>query len=37
MTHGEYEWDDAKAATNLAKHGIPFALAARACEDPRAV
>jgi uncharacterized DUF497 family protein len=24
-----FEWDDAKAASNLAKHGVPFAFAAR--------
>jgi uncharacterized DUF497 family protein len=30
----EYEWDEAKAAANLAKHGISFVAAARALEDP---
>jgi uncharacterized DUF497 family protein len=32
-----YEWNDAKAATNLAKHGVSFEEAASALEDPRAV
>jgi uncharacterized DUF497 family protein len=30
----EYEWDEAKAASNLAKHGISFTAAARALDDP---
>ena len=33
----EYEWDDAKAAASLAKHGISFTAAARALEDPRKI
>jgi uncharacterized DUF497 family protein len=34
----EYEWDEAKAASNLAKHGISFTAAARALEDdPRKI
>jgi uncharacterized DUF497 family protein len=33
----EYEWDEAKAAANLAKHGISFTAAARALEDPRKI
>jgi uncharacterized DUF497 family protein len=33
----EYEWDEAKAAINLAKHGISFTAAARALEDPRKI
>jgi uncharacterized DUF497 family protein len=32
-----YEWDVAKAAANLAKHGVRFADAAIALEDPRAL
>jgi uncharacterized DUF497 family protein len=28
-----FEWDDAKAASNLAKHGVPFAFAARVVLD----
>ncbi len=30
----EFEWDENKAADNLAKHGIPFAYAARIFLDP---
>jgi uncharacterized protein len=30
----EYEWDEAKAAANFAKHGVSFSAAARALEDP---
>jgi uncharacterized DUF497 family protein len=30
----EYEWDEAKAASNLVKHGVSFTAAARALEDP---
>jgi uncharacterized DUF497 family protein len=34
----EYEWDEAKGATNFAKHGISFTAAARALEDdPRKI
>ena len=33
----EYEWDTAKAATNVAKHGVSFTAAARALEDPRKI
>jgi uncharacterized DUF497 family protein len=33
----EYEWDEAKAAANLAKHRISFTAAARALEDPRKI
>jgi len=33
----EYEWDEAKAAANLAKHGISFTAAARALDDPRKI
>jgi len=29
----EFEWDDAKAASNLAKHGVPFPYAARVFLD----
>jgi uncharacterized DUF497 family protein len=28
-----FEWDDAKAESNLAKHGVPFAFAARVFLD----
>jgi uncharacterized protein len=30
----EFEWDEAKAQANLAKHGVPFAYAARVFLDP---
>jgi hypothetical protein len=33
----EFDWDDAKAKTNLAKHGVPFAYATRIFLDPRLV
>jgi uncharacterized DUF497 family protein len=33
----EFEWDDAKAASNLREHGVSFAQAAAACRDPFAV
>jgi hypothetical protein len=33
----EYEWDEAKAAANFAKHGISFTAAARALDDSRKV
>lgn len=33
----DYEWDQAKAAANLKKHGVAFADAALALEDPLAV
>jgi uncharacterized DUF497 family protein len=29
----QYEWDEAKAQANFAKHGISFTAAARALED----
>ena len=31
-----FEWDPAKAASNLKKHGVPFADAAVSLSDPRA-
>ena len=30
----KFEWDEKKAATNLEKHGVPFAYAARVFLDP---
>jgi len=33
----EYQWDPVKAAANLRKHGVSFADAALALEDPRAL
>ncbi len=32
-----FEWDPAKARTNLAKHGVAFALAASVFRDPLAL
>lgn len=34
MDDGEFQWDDAKAAANVAKHGITFEMACLAFEDP---
>ena len=34
---GDFEWDDDKAASNLAKHGVSFAEAATVFADPAAV
>jgi uncharacterized protein len=34
---GDFEWDDDKARTNLAKHGISFDQATRAFDDKFAV
>ena len=30
----EFEWDPAKAASNLGKHGVDFPTATRAFDDP---
>jgi uncharacterized protein len=38
MTSGRaFEWDDGKAASNLAKHGVPFDYAARVFLDAQLV
>jgi DNA-binding XRE family transcriptional regulator len=37
IVYGDFEWDEAKAATNLAKHGISFEEAVTAVVDPNAV
>ena len=34
MADDGYEWDEAKAAANLRKHGVDFAEAVTALEDP---
>lgn len=34
MVHGDFEWDDAKAESNLAKHGVAFEEAVLAMKDP---
>ena len=37
MRDDEFEWDDAKAAANLARHGVSFGAARRAFDDPNSV
>lgn len=37
IVYGDFEWDEAKAATNLAKHGISFEEAVTAVVDPNAL
>jgi hypothetical protein len=37
MRDDEFEWDDAKAAANLARHGVSFETARRAFRDPLGV
>ena len=37
MIADEFEWDDAKAAANLAKHGVSFEQAGDAFDDPFAI
>lgn len=37
MRDEEFEWDDAKAAANAAKHGVPFELAKAVFNDPLAI
>jgi uncharacterized DUF497 family protein len=37
MTSDEFEWDRAKAAANLAKHGVSFEQARQAFDDPFAI
>lgn len=37
IVYGDFEWDDAKAATNLAKHGVSFEEAVTAVVDPNAL
>jgi uncharacterized DUF497 family protein len=37
MTSDDFEWDEAKAAENYAKHGVSFELAAKVFNDPFAV
>ena len=34
VVHGDFEWDDEKAASNLAKHGVTFQEAALSMKDP---
>jgi hypothetical protein len=37
MTNDNFEWDNAKAAANLAKHGVSFEQARQAFGDPFAI
>ena len=37
IIEGDFEWDSAKAESNLAKHGISFAEAATVFADPSAI
>lgn len=37
VLEGDFEWDSAKAASNLVKHGVSFAEAATVFADPMAV
>ncbi len=37
MRKPSFEWDEGKAAENLAKHGVPFASAQFAFADPKRV
>ena len=37
VVEGDFEWDSAKATSNLAKHGVSFAEAATVFADPFAV
>jgi len=37
MRDDEFEWDDGKAAANLASHGVSFDTARLAFNDPNAV
>jgi uncharacterized DUF497 family protein len=37
IVYGDFEWDDAKAATNLTKHGVSFEEASTVFDDPAAL
>jgi uncharacterized DUF497 family protein len=37
IVRGDFEWDDAKAASNVTKHGVTFEEAITAFEDPKHV
>jgi uncharacterized DUF497 family protein len=37
MRDDAFEWDDAKAAANLARHGVGFEMARLAFDDPNAI
>ena len=34
VVHGDFEWDNGKATSNVAKHGVSFEEAALAMKDP---
>ena len=37
MSDMDFEWDDAKAARNAAKHGVSFEIAREAFDDPNSI
>jgi uncharacterized protein len=37
IVYGDFEWDEAKAEANVAKHGVSFEEAATALVDPNAI
>ncbi|MGA2791979.1 MAG: BrnT family toxin [Roseiarcus sp.] len=37
MNDGKFQWDDAKAATNIADHGVTFEAARKVFKDPFAL
>jgi len=37
MSNGPFQWDDAKAAANYAKHGVTFEAAREVFKDPFAL
>ena len=37
MRNDDFEWDDAKAVANYARHGITFAMASDVFDDPFAI
>jgi uncharacterized DUF497 family protein len=37
VSNGEVEWEEAKATTNLSKHGVSFEEAATVFADPSAI
>jgi len=37
VVDGDFEWDDAKARSNFAKHGVSFSEAATVFADPAAI
>jgi len=37
VIEGDFEWDDAKARSNLSKHGVTFEEATTVFDDPHAI